>query len=126
MEHDLLRTIDMRKEDGVSEALSEESLATIMQYYAIGIMQLQLGFGIRMSWARHLPWMLMGLAHPQESRALHWAKECCAAFAQKPDAQHHRKSLLFLKPGSVLRSSIDRFIETGTMPEFLRLQLSSL
>ena len=44
------------------------------------------------------------------------------AYAQKPEIQHHRLSVLFLKPGSPLRACIDIFIATSTMPNLLRLQ----
>ena len=44
------------------------------------------------------------------------------AYAQKPEIQHHRLSVLFLKPGSPLRACIDIFIATSTMPALLRLQ----
>ena len=59
-------------------------------------------------------------------RGVHWAKECIKAWNKKPLVEHHRLSILFLKPGGVLRASVDIFIASGVMPPLLRLQTAPL
>ena len=68
--------------------------------------------------------MLMGIAHPLVARAIFWCKRCIRAFDAKPEAEHHRQSVLFLKHGSVLRVAMEAFISTGVMPAILQLHVS--
>ena len=121
MEDDLMHTMNMKNADGLTEPLSHQDMVLIITDYRAGMLHLQLGFGIRNAWSTNLPWLLMAIPHPNASRGVHWSKACIEAYERKPEAQHHRKSVLFLKPGTPLRSSIDLFISTGVMPPLLRL-----
>ena len=89
-----------------------------------GLAQLQLGLSIRLAYGKNLPWMLAGMAHWDSSRALHWARQCVRASNSKPAAEHHRKSILFLCPGSILRTAIDVYISTTNMPNVLRMNIA--
>ena len=121
MEDDLMHTMNMKNADGLTEPLSHQDMVLTITDYRAGMLHLQLGFGIRNAWSKNLPWLLMAIPHPNASRGVHWSKACIEAYERKPEAQHHRKSVLFLKPGTPLRSSIDLFISTGVMPPLLRL-----
>ena len=125
METELKELIEMKASDGLTEPLTAGDVATIMQAFSAGIAHLQLSFGVRLHWSQELPWMLMGIAHPLVARALHWCRRCIQAHAAKPEAKRHRKSVLFPKPGSVLRAAIDAFLATSVMPAILQLRIAS-
>ena len=124
IESNLQSTIEMKAADGLTEALAPEDYATIMQDFSSGVAHLQPAFGIRLRWSTELPWVLMGIAHPLVSRAIHWCRRCLQAYDAKPEHQHHRKSVLFLKVGSLLRMAIEAFIASAEMPEILRLRVA--
>ena len=122
MEADIISTVGLKSNDGLTDALSSSDLMVILNDYRAGLSHIQLSLNIRMSWGKHLPWLLCAVPHPSPARGAHWAKKCVEAYAQKPEIQHHRLSVLFLKPGSPLRECIDIFIATSKMPALLRLQ----
>ena len=121
IETDVMDAMHLKNSDGLTTPLSPDDFALIMGDFRAAIAFLQLGFGVRMAWTKILPFILMAIPHPNPVRGVHWAKECIKAYDQKEEAHHHRKSLLFLKPGSPLRSAIDQFIISGEMPLLLRL-----
>ena len=124
LETELKELIEMKASDGLTEPLTAEEFAIIMQAFSAGVTHLQLSFGVRLHWTQELPWMLMGIAHPHVARALFWCRRCIQAFNAKPEAKHHRKSVLFLKPGSILRVAIDAFLASGVMPAILQLHIA--
>ena len=122
IEADIVSTVGLKNNDGLTDPLSASDLVLILVDYRAGVAHIQLSLGIRLSWRKNLPWLLMAIPHPNPDRGVHWARKCVEAYAQKPEVQHHRLSVLFLKPGSPLRVCIDIFIATSTMPRPLRLQ----
>ena len=66
----------------------------------------------------------MGMAHPLVARAVHWAGRCIEMYDAKPERQHQRLSVRFLKIGIVLIISIAYFIETKVMPPIWKLYVS--
>ena len=114
----------MKASDGLTEPLIPEEFTIILQNFSAGITHLQLASGVRLHWTTELHWMLMGIAHPLVHRALHWCCQCIQADDAKAEATHHRKSVLFLKPGSVLRAATDVFLNSGLMPEVLKLRVA--
>ena len=95
-----------------------------MHDWPAGIAQLMLCLSIRLSGGSELPWILMGMAHPLVARAVHRAGRCIEMYDAKPEWQHHRLSVRFLKIGTVLRISIDSFIEAKDMPPISKLHVS--
>ena len=114
----------MKASDGLTEPLTAEEFAIIMQAFSAGVTHLHLSFGVRLHWTQELLRMLMGIAHPHVARALFWCRRCIQAFNAKPEAKHHRTSVLFLKPGSILRVAIDAFLASGVMPAILQLHMA--
>ena len=122
VQEELLEAIEIRSSDGVVGALSAGDLSILMNDYVAGTTCLQAAMSVRLAWGKSLPWLLIGMAHPVKSRALHWASECIRVYESAPAAQqHHRKTLLFLQGGGVLRQALDDFIQSGTMPDVLCL-----
>ena len=121
IESDITEVLEMKNHDGLTTPLTASDYACILGNFRGGIGHFQLGFGIRNAWTKNLPWMLMAVPHPEPRRGAFWAAKCIEAFGQKPEKEHHRKSLLFLKPGSPLRAAMDIFVETHNMPDLLRL-----
>ena len=66
----------------------------------------------------------MGTAHPLVPRAVHWALRCIELYDAKPEFQHHRKHVWFLKIVSVLRFAIESFLESKFMPPMLQLHVA--
>ena len=123
-ENDILQTVDIKNADGLTQPLNPADLSKVLTDYRGGLAHIQFALDLRLSWRRNLPWMLMGIPHPNPARGAHWARQCVTAFLEKTEAQHHRLSLLFLRPGSVLRVAIDQFILTFIMPPVLFQQVS--
>ena len=120
-EADVRNAFEATSADGLSDPLDAGDVAVVLGNFHAGISHMQLGFGVRLAWARNLPFMLMALPHPDASRGVDWAKECIKAYNEKPEARHHRKTLLFLKEGGPLRAAVDLFVESGEMPDLLWL-----
>ena len=120
----LQEAIESKESDGLTEPMSQADHALIFLDFSAGIAHLQLSFGVRLRWGTELPWMLMGLAHPIVSRAQHWGRRCIQAYSAKSEDQHHRRSILYLKPGSPLRTALDMFVASGSMPGLLRLHVA--
>ena len=67
----LTEAIAMKEGDGFTGASTSSDYALIIGNFQSGIVYLQLGFGIRLSWSKHLPWMLLALPHPDARRGVH-------------------------------------------------------
>ena len=126
-ESELISAIELKSADGITAPLSATALASILENFSSGIAALQVGFTVRLSWTNKMPWMLMGMAHIRNDRALHWAKKCVQLFDESPAGQttHHPKTLLYLKPGGLLRLSVNQFILTSVMPDILKLHVAN-
>ena len=120
-EAEVRQAFEVTSADGLSDPLGPDDVAIVFGDYHGGVSHIQLGFGIRLAWTKNLPFMLMALPHPDASRGVHWAKQCIKAYNEKPPEKHHRKTLLFLRVGGVLRAAVDEFVESGQMPELLWL-----
>ena len=123
-ELDIRHAFEVTSADGLSDPLGPDDIAVVLMDFNGGVSHIQLGFGIRLAWTKNLPFMLMALPHPDASRGVHWAKQCIKAYDAKPADQHHRKTLLFLRPGSPLRAAIDIFVDSGQMPDLLALNVA--
>ena len=95
MEADIISTVGLKSNDGLTDALSSSDLMIILNDYRAGLSHIQLSLNIRMSWGKHLPWLLCAVPHPSPARGVHWAKKGVEAYAQKPEIQHHRLSVFF-------------------------------
>ena len=71
LEFNLTEAIAMKEVDGLTGPLTSSDYALIIGNFQSGIVYLQLGFGIRLSWSKHLPWMLLALPHPDARRGVH-------------------------------------------------------
>lgn len=123
-EDELTSLLQAKASDGLTAPMTAEHHATVMSDWSAGIAHLMLSFGIRLRWGSDLPWVLMGMAHPDVARAVHWARRCIALYDAKPESEHHRLSVLFLKVGSVLRLAIQSFVESQVMSGILKLHVA--
>ena len=70
--------VAFRQTDNETEPLSNEDVALIKSEFHNGMSRLSLGLMVKLAWRKNLPWMLAGLAHPDISRAINFAKKCIA------------------------------------------------
>ena len=97
-------------------------MALLKSEFHAAMSRLSLDMLLKFAWRTNHPWILAGMAHPHVDRAVMFAKRCVALFSSTPEAQHHRKTSLFLKPGMRLRKHIDSFIATSIMHGELKLR----
>ena len=119
----LMKEISIRRSDGIVASPSDEDLAIVEADFQNALSSTMLAFNVKFAWAKQLPWLLMGMAHPVPARARHWAQVCRDKYTSVEEVRHHRKSIKFLKVGSVLRGQIDEFIERGVMGDLLKSQV---
>ena len=64
VQSELLQAVEIRSSDGVVSQLAPGDLTILMNDYLAGTTCLQAALAVRLAWAKSLPWLLMGMAHP--------------------------------------------------------------
>ena len=125
---DLEILVAERCSDGGTDDLTSADMNLIMSNFQSGIALLQAGFTVKLSFSKHLPYLLMGLSHPVPSRQQHFAKLCLDYYQAGVSAgrRQHWKSIAFLKEGSATRADVDRLAETGVMSLNLQTQVAPM
>ena len=111
--------ISERATDGLTVPLTDSDMNVVMSELLAGIVFLQAGFAVKLSFSKHLPYILMGLACPLPARRQHWAIASLSAYAAKPEDQHHPKSVAFMREGTPLRQDMEALAATGATTPLL-------
>ena len=112
--------------DQTLDPLTPEQYGVVMDDISRAGVALEVWFSIRFDWRKHLPWLLIGMANPRVDRAKHVARQCIIEYNTKQESEHHRKSILFLKPGSRFRLDIDKFISSSKMSDLLMFNVAAV
>ena len=115
-----------RSNDGATDPLTDSQVTLLLSDFHAIISCLQAGFTVRFSFTKHLPYVLLGLSHPVQHRRQHFARVCLALYDKTPEARHHRKSVAFLKVGTVVRADIELLGNTGVTTPNLELQIAPM
>ena len=111
--------ISERPTDGLTDPLTDSDVNVVMSELLAGIVFLQAGFAVKLSFSKHLPYILMGLACPLPARRQHWAIASLSPYAAKPEDQHHPKSVAFMREGTPLRQDMEALAATGATTPLL-------
>ena len=82
------------------------------------------GFAVKLEFLKNLPYVLMGLCCPLPARRQHWAKVGLSAYKAKPQDQHHRKSVAFMREGTPLRRDMEALVEHGMTTPLLETMIA--
>ena len=78
----------------------------------------------KLAYWKLLPWALCGMAHHDPAEAQKAAQECLDLYQRDPDpSHHHRLTVLFLAPGSELRSQVEAFASGVPLKSLRALRL---
>ena len=118
--------LELRQNDSVLPPMSDQQFSLVMVEFKNGCARTKLGLTVKFSWRTNLPYLLMGIGHPNVSTGQAIARQCVHAFERTPRASCHRIALNMLEPNSVMRRQMDTFIRTGTMGSLLKFEASAL
>ena len=92
-------------------------LVVIFRDYELATSHLDMQLSIKFAWLWQLPWMLIGMAHWCVRVACRIARRCLEAFDSIGINEHHRLSIRFLAPGTVLRGEVQVLADSGIVVE---------
>ena len=116
--------VSERCTDGLTGPLTDSEMNVVMSDMQGGISFLKAAFVVKLSFTKHLPYILMGLACPLPARRRHWAKLSLSAYNAKPQDQHHRKSVVFMQEGTPMRQDMEALAQTGTTTPLLEMMIA--